>query len=220
MNRKKYIALTLMLSLLGINNVYADCTQQARDEFESIEEQYKITNTFNSDTKKYTIKINRANTNKYVYTTAITAQYKCKNISETETECYDVEPGKTFYAYILGKTKECNIMLREDEIYLKKNNKYYGDPLCTGIEEFVLCQEIYDRDIDRETFEYRINSYKESKHKEEIKKQEEQNKTENKISKYIKENKIQIIIISVFIILLTISIVIGIKSTRKSRRLE
>ena len=223
MNKRKYIAFPLLLSLLCINNVYADCTQQARDEFNSIKEQYKITNTFNSDSKKYTVRIEKPNNDKFRYTTAITAQYKCEKISDTVTECYDLEPGKTFYAYIMGNTKDCNIMLREDEIYLKKNNKYYGDPMCSGIEEFVLCQEIYDRDIDRETFEYRINKYKESietKKEEEIKKQEEENKPENKISTYIKENIVQIIIIIVFIVLLTITLIIGIKSEKKSRRLE
>lgn len=222
MNKKKYIAFPLLLSLLCINTVYADCTQQARDEYNSIKDQYKITNTFNSDSKKYTIRIEKPNNDKFRYTTAITSQYKCEKISDTITECYDLEPGKTFYAYIMGKSNDCNIMLREDEIYLKKNNKYYGDPMCSGIEEFVLCQEIYDRDIDRETFEYRINKYKESKEikQEEEKKQQDEEKIDNKISTYIEENKTQQIIIIIFIILLIISIITGIKSEKKSRRLE
>ena len=111
MNKRKYIAFPLLLSLLCINNVYADCTQQARDEFNSIKEQYKITNTFNSDSKKYTVRIEKPNNDKFVYTTAITAQYKCEKISDTVKECYDIEPGKTFYAYIMGNSKDCNIML-------------------------------------------------------------------------------------------------------------
>ena len=162
MNKKKYIAFPILLSLLCINNVYAACTEELEKEYIKIKNQYKITTTFNSIEKNYTVRIEQPNTNKFRYMTTIIAQHECEKISDTITVCYNLEPGKTFYAYVLGNTKDCDIMLKEEEIYLKKNNKYYGDPLCEGLEEFALCQEIYDRDIDRETFEYRINKYKES----------------------------------------------------------
>lgn len=223
MNKKKYIAFPILLSLLSINSVYAACTEELENEYIKIKNQYKITPIFNSIEKNYTVRIEQPNTNKFRYTTAITSQYKCEKISDTVTECYGLKPGTSFYAYVLGNTKECDIKLKEEEIYLDKLNKFYGDPLCSGVEEFVLCQEIYDREISRETFEYRINKYKESKelkHQEELKKQEEENKKENKISTYIKENTTQVIIIAVFIILVIITIMVGYKSMKKSRRLE
>lgn len=225
--KKKYILLAFILSLLWIDNVYADCSKETKKEYDEIQHQYKITTKFDSNSKTYTARIEKANTNKFVYTTAITYYYDCEQISDTVTECYGLEPGKSFYAYIMGKTSDCDIMLREDEIKLERYNEFYGDPLCTGIEEFVLCQEIYDREIDRETFEQRVNQYKESKQnvekKEEEKKQKEEkekNNIINKIGTYIKENKIQVVIIIVFIILATISIIIEVKTSKKSRRLE
>lgn len=223
MNKKKYIAFPIMLSLLCMNNVYAGCTEEIKNEYQNIKKQYKITTTFDSIDKTYTARIERANTDKFRYTTAIMSQYKCENISDTVTECYGLKPGTSFYAYVLGNTKDCDIMFKEEEIYLDKLNKFYGDPLCSGIEEFVLCQEVYDREITRETFEYRINKYKESKeqkYQEELKKQEEENKVTNKISTYIKENTTQVIIIIIFIILLITTIIVGYKSMKKSRRLE
>lgn len=223
MKKKKYILLTLILSLLSIDNVYAKCTDETKNEYEKIRNQYKTTTTFDSNSKTYTVRMENANTDKFRYSSAITAQYNCKTISDTITECYGLEPGKSFYVYTLSTTKDCDIILKEEEIYLKKLNKYYGDPLCAGIEEFVLCQEIYDRDIDRETFEYRIAKYKESEQAEKDKKDEEQakeNEPINKITSYIKNNPIQIIIIAIFTVLLIITIIIEIKSSKKSRRLE
>ena len=212
-----------MLSLLCINNVYAACTEELKDEYQNIKKQYKITTTFNSIDKTYTARIEQPETNKFRYATAITSQYKCEKISNTVTECYGLKPGTSFYAYILGNTKDCDIKLKEEEIYLDRINKFYGDPLCLGVEEFVLCQEIYDREITRETFENRINKYKESKKQKEhekLKKQEEENKLTNKISTYIKENITQVAIIAIFIIIVIISSIVGYKTMKKSRRLE
>ncbi len=223
MNKKKYIAFPILLSLLCINNVYADCTEEARNEFNSIKNQYKITPIFNSIEKNYTIRIETANTDKFRYVTSLKKTYECKKISETLTECYGYEPGVSFYAYVIPNVNDCHVTLKEEKIYLDKLNKYYGDPLCSGIEEFVLCQEIYDRDIDRETFEYRINKYKESKkqkEQEDLKKIQEENKTTSNISTYIKENTFQVIIIAVFIALLITTILVSYKSMKKSRRLE
>ena len=220
MKKTKYLALTLILSLLCMNKTYAVCTEEAREEFEKIENQYKITTTFNSDDKTYNIKIEQADVSKFKYRFAIDYQYHCKKISNTVTECYGLKNGTTFYANIVGNTKICNEILKEEEIRLKKYNDFYGDPLCEGIEEFVLCQEIYDREIDRETFEKRINSYKASKEKIDKEKHEDNNKKNNEITTYIEENLIQTIIISCFIILIIISAIVGYKMIRKSRRLE
>lgn len=227
MKKKKYILLTLILSLLSIDSVYAGCSEESKKEYEQIRHQYKVTTTFDSNSKKYTVRIEKANTDKFAYTTSITAEYDCKIMSDTVTECYGIEPGKSFYVYTMGKTNDCDIMLNEEEITLKKYNQYYGDPLCTGIEEFVLCQELYDREIDRETFESRINKYKKSmenkkqqeEKEEELKKQQEE-KILNKVVSYVRTNQIQVIIIIIFIILATITAIIEIKSSKKSRRLE
>ena len=53
MNRKKYLILTTMLSLLCINKTYAACTQQEINDFKKIEDEYKITYKFDKETKTY-----------------------------------------------------------------------------------------------------------------------------------------------------------------------
>jgi len=221
MNRKKYIALTLMLSLLGINNVYAACSNQGLEEFSKIADKYKITTTFNEKNKTYTMRIEEGEPKKYSYVFTIDYQYDCKEISKTVTECTGLKNGSSFYATIMGNTKECSGFIKEEQIKLTRYNEFYGDPLCSGIEEFVLCQKFYDREIDRETFEKRIALYKKNKQKEETKEQEKtENNLSNKIKNYLKDNLIEVIIVMVFIILVIISSIVGYKFIRKSRRLE
>ena len=224
MIKKKYIALILILSLFSvdIDNVYAGCSKELEKEYSQIRRQYKTTTKFDSNTKTYTAIIENAISDNFAYASAIISTYECEKKSDTITECYGIKPGTTLYASVVGKTEDCKSELRQDEIKLDDLNKYYGDELCKGIEEFVLCQETYGREIDRETFENRINKYKESKQQkiEEQQKNEKNESSLNKITNYIKENLIQTVIVIVFIILLTISTIIMLNTSKKSRRLE
>lgn len=227
MIKKKYIISTLILSLLCMNRTYAVCSEQVTEElkkeFEKIEDQYKITTTFNSEDKTYSMRIEEGNRNKFSYAFAIDYPYNCKYISNTVRECDGFKNGTSIIAYMIGKTNTCIDKIKTEEIELKKYNKYYGDPLCEGIEEFVLCQQMYDREIDRTTFEKRIKSYKESKQlkeEEQQKELEKENDIGNKIETYLKENLIQVTIISIFVILIVISSIVGYKIIRKNRRLE
>jgi len=224
MNKKKYIAFPILLSLLCINNVYADCTQQARDEFKTIEDQYKITTEYNRETKTYTMRIEEGKPEKFRYVFSMEYDYRnFKKINENVAEITGLKPGMSFDVTIMGQMANCRDSVRVDYVKLKRNNEYYGDPLCKGIEEFALCQEFYEREINRETFEKRIESYKESKiEKQQIEEQKnsKEKNTLKEISTYLKENLIQVIIVVIFIILIIVTIITTIIREKKSRRLE
>jgi len=227
MKKKKYIILTLIFSFLCIDKIYADCSQQMQNEYEKIKDQYKVTATYDSVTKTYTIRVKTADNDNFGY--GLGFEYdpaKCTELSKTEFECKGMEPGTSISGYVVGNTNECRDIFREDVIELEKNNQFYGDPLCEGIEEFVLCQEMYDKEIDRETFESRIETYKESKKEEKNDNKEEQpleqkeNNKPNLHSNYLKDNLKQIIIITIFVILIIITIIITTIRTRRRDRLE
>lgn len=213
---KKTIFATILF-LTCMNNTYAACTQEERNEFKRIENEYTIKYEFNEDTKDYTLYILNPKKDKYSYFIEIGKETKCTYVDETTTKCSGVQPNK-YNVTVNGATNTCDETLKTINLNLKEYNKYSEDPMCKGIEEFVLCQPTYDKEIDYDTFVSRVNTYKKSK----------QNKENNKIEKndnnqvivYIKENLVQIIIISIFIILVLITTYITIKSIRKSRRLE
>lgn len=223
MKKYKYFILTIILFLICISNTYAACTQEEINEFKKIEDQYKITYEFNKSTKDYTVTFDGVEPKKYVFSIKSGEPItNCKKINDYKTECYNVKKGN----YIIetkGTTDSCKDTLKTITLNLKGYNKYHEDPMCDGIEEFVLCQETYDKEIDYDTFVSRVETYKRTKQKEEDNKPNIIEKKETKIEiivKYLKENIIPLIIVFIFIILVIITIIVIAKSVKKSRRLE
>lgn len=225
MKKHKFLLSILSLSLFIPSTTYADCTKEEIDNFKEIEDEYKITYEFDKDTKTYTINFVNPNPGNYGYKLIYVKNEKTK-LEYNLTTIIEKNYSKTNFSSgnyifeIYGNTDTCNEKLKSKTLVLPKYNKYSEDPLCEGIEEFVLCQPTYDKDIDYESFVSRVNSYKNKMSN--TKKEEEPTvvKEENKILKYVKDNLIQIIIIIVFIIMVIITIILTAKSIRKSRRLE
>lgn len=219
--KKRYIILAIILLIFSTTKTYASCTQEELNEFKKIENEYKVTYEFNSDTKDYIVTLHKPKSEPYTYLFDEKLNTN-DNVRGTEESIIvsKVMPGE--YVFKIYKYDDnCDDTLKTIEIKLPKYNAYFGDPLCEGIEEFYLCQQFYDKYIDRATFESRIDTYK--KTKEEQNKQNtmiEDSKNENKILEYIQNNILQTIIIVIFIILVLITVYITTIQLRKSRRLE
>ena len=163
MIKKRYLTLTLVLSLIGMNKSYAACTQEQLDAFKLVEDQYKVTVRLNQLTKKYDVILYRNINNKYMYVID-------RNITTNENVLSD-ENTITFKNALHGEytveiiDDNCKDSYKTITIKVPRYNQYSEDPLCEGIEEFYLCQESYEKEIDRETFESRINTYRSKKEK-------------------------------------------------------
>lgn len=225
MIKKRYIALTLMLSLLLGDKVYANsCQMNIIREFMTIENSYKVDYRYNMEKKSYTLILNYHKGKNFEYKIYDKDNIECEQINKTTKECHNFQPGKYEYE-IYGKNDDCLQVVRVLEIEIKELNNYSNDPICSGIEEFVLCQENYYKEMDYETFVSRVNTYKKTKYekqqKEETEEQEnEKQEQQDKIKKYIEKNLNQIVIIVIFIILVIITLIVTIKKEKKSRRLE
>lgn len=217
MKKNKKIILFTILSLLFSTNVYASCTEEEINDFKKIEDEYKITYEFNKETKDYTITINQTQSDKYGFIIEID-ELNCNKLNNTQIECYNV-PIASYNVEITGKTETCQDVLKKFTLDLPDYNKYFEDPLCEGLEDFVLCQPTYNKEIDYDTFVSRVNTEIKRRKKEQKIPIEEQ-KEENTVIEYLKSNLVQIIIIIVFVIMLIITIILMSKSIKKSRRLE
>lgn len=221
MKKYKYTIFTIILFLICISNTYAACTQEEINEFKKIEDQYKITYEFNKSTKDYTVTFDGVEPKKYVFSIKSGEPItNCKKINDYKTECYNVKKGN----YIIetkGTTDSCKDTLKTITLNLKGYNKYHEDPMCDGIEEFVLCQETYDKEIDYDTFVSRVETYKRTKEKEKpILNEQKEETIQNKMIKYIKIHLLEIIVIILFVVLVFITTIVTAKSIKKSRRLE
>ncbi len=219
MNKNKLLLL-IPLSLLIPTIAYADCTKEEIQEFKEVEEDYKITYEFDKDTKLYSLTFYAPKSDVYNYIGVNNnVLSNCKTIDVTTVECSNINSG-TYNFNIVGVTQRCNNTLKKIELTLPKYNSYSESQLCEGIEEFVLCQPTYDKEIDYDTFVSRINSYKKSKREQENKNKETTEKEQSKLLQYINDNLFQIIIVAIFIIMVIITIILSAKSIKKSRRLE
>lgn len=222
MKINKYIPFTFMLFLSSIVPTYAACTKEDYDAFKKVEDEYTVKYSFNKETKDYIVTFYGTMFDKYGYTTPEKMNLE-KLVTSTNTSfAYSGIKSGEYVIEVLGYTEECQETLKTITLKLPKYNSLSEDPLCEGIEEFVLCQPTYDKDIDYETFVSRVNTYKKTKEKEpeEIIEEPEETKPIEELLEYIKNNLFQIIVITVFIILLIITTIITAKSIRKSRRLE
>ena len=217
MKKINYLIL-LITFILSPYLVKADCTTEEMNHFKEIKSSFGIAYRIEDDTKLYTIRLYNPEPENYDFMIYTDEYLDCEDENENETYCYDVKPGN-YKIGIMGITETCKDVINKTTLKLSKYNEYYGDPLCEGIEEFYLCQKTYDKEIDRETFESRVATYRktlESKEEKETIKEKE----ENKIVKYVKDNLVQIIVIAVFVIMLIITAILTASSIKKSRRLE
>jgi len=223
MKKNKYIIAALMLFLINIQNTYAACTQEEIDAFKKVEDEYTVKYEFDTSSKRYTMYFNTPEPEKYRFKIYSSKTLECTEISDITKKCIKF-PSGTYDIEIVGVTNTCNDVLKLIALTLPKYNKLSEDELCKGIEEFVLCNPTYEKEIDYETFVSRVTTYKKTKEKESQNtvdtEEPEKDKNTDKIINYIKDNLVQIIIIATFVILVIITTIITAKSIRKSRRLE
>ena len=229
MPKLRKILFTLLLVTIPFY-VYADC-ESDKKEFERIESQFKVSYEYNANNDSFTITLYNPQYNKYSYLFYDFEAYEKDINTNGATKTIKIKGyKKTEFKYWISKEKNCK-SLKNETITLKKPNKYANSDLCDGYEDFVLCQEDYEKEIDQETFESRLETYKQSLEKEkEIEIQEKEEKKEkekitfsqiiDKIIDFIEENLTTIIIVIVFLIILTVSTILMVKSYIKSRRLE
>lgn len=219
--KKKYIILASVLFLFNLTPISAACTEEELKEFKKIEDKYTVKYEIDKSTKTYNLYFNSENKNKFSYRIYADNDFECNSIDDKKTKCKSFPNGE-YEIIVVGQTQTCNSILKTINLKLPKYNIYADDQLCDGIEDFVLCNPTYDKDIDYNTFVSRVNTYKKN-HREEKKEETFQNKPTKVVDKgisYLKEHMIEIIVITLFTVLILITIVLTIKQHRKSRRLE
>lgn len=223
MNKLKF-ALIISLFIVLPKLTYANCAKEEIDYFKKVADNYKITYKYNKNTRDYAVNFYNPEPNKYEYKVYASKESfaNYNYISDNETSYSNVVPDE-YYIEIIGITDTCNDIMKTITINITTKNNYSNDPLCEGIEEFVLCQPNYDKDIDYETFTSRVNTYKKTKETKKTNEpinEEKNSKIINKILEIIKGDTFQIAIIIALAILLVIVFILSAKSARKSRRLE
>jgi len=243
--RKRYIYLTLILSLLGGGKVYATCQDDLIQEYESIKDQFSVTYEYVEENNSYTLTFIKPDNSNFGYFFGVNSDLisgtmdcdydasgcektgSCPTAGEsTKVVCKNYKAG-TPSIYIVASTDNCESISKAVEIELPYHNQYANSEACKGNEDFILCDENYDKEITEEEFNERLTSYENEKAEEEKGNNESK---ENKISKiqetfnnienFVKNNLIIVIASLILVVIVVVFLVILVRNIIKRRRLE
>lgn len=226
--KNKYLLFTIMILFLNITYVHAECTDEELNqiikEVEKIEITYKhlgeVTKEDGSKVyNEFIVTAKNIPEGVYVHLSPMTEE----NFDET-TEDLKIKLTTGTWYYNMYSSK-CENIVKSIEVKLPTFNTYSLDPLCEGIdgEDFKYCGKYYEYQIDRETFERKVKTYRiEHKIGEKEKIEENDNyfqKILNKAQEIIKDNY-KYILIGLGVVLLIIVAIIIISKNKKRKILE
>lgn len=227
MKKHVYMILLLLVFIVFPKYIYADCTKEELKYFKGIKDEFSFEMFFDSESKVYYPFFHNPEPEKYGFLIEYredgeTLTYDLTAMDNQIFSFPEISPGK-YKIRIVGKTDMCSDALKTLSMTVPKYNIYSEDEACKGIEDFVLCQPSYSREIDYETFLSRVENYKKNYSQTQIEQEEEKSDFElfiENVKNYVLDNLVTIIVVTVFAILLIITIILTVKQARKSRRLE
>lgn len=226
--KSKYLLFTVMILFLNFTYVHAECTDdelnQIKEEVDKIEIIYKHLGEVNKEDgskvyNEFLVTAKNIPEGVYVHLSPMTEE----NFDETGEDLKIKLTTGTWY-YNMYSSK-CETVVDTITVKLPTFNIYSLDPLCEGIdgEDFKYCGKYYEYQIDRETFERKVKTYRmEHKVGQEEKTEEEESsfqKILNKTKDIIKDNY-KYILIGLGVILLIVLIIIIISKNKKRKILE
>lgn len=169
MKKNNNLLFTILLLILSINIVQAECTEEEKKQItESINKVELIYKHLGEVTKEDGSKVY----NEYMVTATNIPEgvyvhlypFTDENFEETDEGLkLKLTTGEWhYYMY----SEKCNEVLKDIELNLPKFNTYSLDPLCKDVdtEEFIYCHKYYQNDMSRETFERKVKEYRKINH--------------------------------------------------------
>ncbi len=169
MSKNNNLLFTILLLILSINIVQAECTEEEKKQItESINKVELIYKHLGEVTKEDGSKVY----NEYMVTATNIPEgvyvhlypFTDENFEETE-EGLKLKLTTGEWHYYMYSAK-CNEVLKDIELNLPKFNTYSLDPLCKDVDtdDFIYCHKYYKGDISRETFERKVKEYRQLNH--------------------------------------------------------
>ncbi len=170
--KKIFLVLLLICLWMPIGVFAADCTDSQINRFKKLANEIQTTFDYEEQNGNVSFNINFHNVDKDLYivdydTFDLTVIYDSNNSGIIIAPNY--EAGKSFTFSVLNNKKVCTASIVTRITVTTPNfNKYYNDPLCSGIETYSLCQKWNNiGNIDYQTFKRKVEDYKHQQEKEE-----------------------------------------------------
>lgn len=220
MRKKRNLLFTILLLILSINVVEAECTKEEESEIKKqlnkVELIYKhlgeVTKEDGSKVyNEYMVTATNIPEGVYVHLYPFTDE----NFEETE-EGLKIKLTTGEWHYYMYSEK-CNETLKDIELNLPKFNIYSLDPLCKDVDtdDFIYCHKYYQNEISRETFENKVKTYRQMNHLDD---KNIDNNNENNILKPVIDFLLKYYIYIIISIGILVLIILPITLIRKKRK--
>ena len=221
MRKIKCLILIAIVTCLDFSCVRAQCSDEEIETLKKEASKIKITYEHLGVIKENNVEVH----NKFLVVTSNIYDDFYIHLSPFATEDFIEEDDSLKINLTTGTwhyqvfSSKCGIKISDIEVNLPRSNIYSLDPLCEGIddEEFPLCGKYYKYDVDYETFEKKVTSYRLQNNLDNQEKKQEDESILNKVLSFISEYKI-FLLITLGVILLIISIIL-ITSKDKKRKI-
>lgn len=225
MKKVKYILFTSLILSLSIMSVNADCTKQdlavEQDKANNIKITYKhlgeVTKEDGSKVyNEFLVTTKNVEEGQYIHLTPFTNN---EFIEKDNTIQITLTSGKWEYNIYSSK---CDEIIKTINVKLPRFNTYSLDPLCKDIDgdDFPLCSKYLEYEVNRETFERKIDEYKKThtiKEPEEVKGNFNIKDIINKALEFV--SKYNLFIVGFLLIVLIILLVIIVNKRKKKRNI-
>jgi len=221
MNTIKYSLITLILMLINIYPIYADCTDEEinnlKKETDKIEIIYKhlgeVTKEDGSKAyNEFMVTAKNIPENVYIHLSPMTEENFFEENGEVRIKLTTGEWTYNLYSSV------CEDNIDKIKVKLPIFNIYSLDPLCEGIDgnKFKLCGKYYESTISRDIFEKRVKEYRNTHFIEINNDSENDISLISKIINFIKKEKLYLLIgITLLLIIATIIKIIKVRNKRK-----
>lgn len=108
----------------------------------------------------FSIKLVNLHKDLYIVDTNNNKRYDYKSQELTITGYY---PGQTVKFSVYATDENCsNQILYTIRVVLPDYNKYYNDPVCQDVSNYIFCQKWYKHNLEHDSFVKKVNQYKDS----------------------------------------------------------
>ena len=166
--RKVSKILLFFISFFIVLDVKASCSYTTLANLKKLASNVNVTYTYNIVENTATFNIRFANLTRDIY---VYDSYNDKSYYDTgEIVLNDFKDGTKYRFFIKSNDSNCkDELLMTKYISLPKYNKFYGDPICNGIENYTLCQKWGTfNTTSYSDYKNQINKYKASLNKEKV----------------------------------------------------
>jgi len=217
--RLKFNNLIFVLMFFALFNpisVKASCTYSELSDLKKIASNINVSydSYMENDIPKFNVFFNNLNDKLYIKDTSTGNIFTNHNTTLNELVLNYFKEGTTSKIEVYSYGETCHdYLLYTTYVVLPSYNKFYGNSLCEGIEDYKLCQKWVSNTMTYKDFYNDIKKYKKSLEKQEMETQKEKVSVSELILNFIYDYGI-IIGVSLLIIYITVFIVRYIKRDR------